>query len=93
MLDLSFEAIFCDKFWHHVVGLLNSKKMFPRFGCHNPRPAVDATFFEEIFRVLAGMFDLVEIGLGDRDGAVHGTKCHCVLSLCVFLLCSHLATS
>ena len=47
-----------------VALCLGSQKVFPRFGCHNPRPAVDATFFEEIFRVLAGDFDLIEIGLG-----------------------------
>lgn len=57
--------------------------MFPRLGSYNPGPAVDATFFEEILRVLAGVFDLVEIGLSDGDG-FHGTRCHCVLSLCCF---------
>jgi len=55
--------------------------VFPRLGSYNPGPAVDATFFEEILRVLAGVFDLVEIGLGKRDG-FHGTRCHCVLSVC-----------
>lgn len=61
-----------------------------RFGGDNPGPAEDFSLFEEILRVLEGVFDLVEIGLSD---GFHGTKCHCVLSLCVFLACSHLATS
>ena len=43
---------------------LDSQEVFPWLGCHNPGPAVDATFFEEILRMLAGVFDLIEIGLG-----------------------------
>ena len=46
--------------------------MFIRFGSDNPRPAEDFSLFEEILGVLAGRFDLVEIGLGDMDGAVKG---------------------
>lgn len=64
-----------------------------RFGGDNPGPAEDFSLFEEILSVLAGVFDLVEIGLSDGEWFIYGTKCHCVLSLCVFLLCSHLATS
>lgn len=43
-----------------------------RFGSDNPGPAEDFSFFEEILRVLAGVFDLVEIGLSDGDRAVRG---------------------
>ena len=43
---------------------LDSQEVFPRLGCHNPGPAVDTTFFEEILRVFAGVFDLVKVGLG-----------------------------
>lgn len=44
---------------------LIDKEVFVRFGSNNPGPADDFSLFEEIFSVLAGMFDLVEIGLGD----------------------------
>ena len=53
-----------------------------RFGSDNPRPAFDVSFFEEVLSVLAGVFDLVKIGLGDGEW-FHGTRCHCVLSVCV----------
>lgn len=46
--------------------------MFVRFGSDNFGPADDFSLFEEILRVLAGMFDLVEIGLGDGEWAVRG---------------------
>ena len=46
-----------------------------RFRCDNPGPAFEVSLFEEIFSVFAGMFDLVEIGLGDGDGFVHVDLC------------------
>lgn len=52
------------------------------FGGDNPGPAEDFSLFEEILSVLAGVFDLVEIGLSDGEWFIYGTKCHCVLSLC-----------
>lgn len=55
--------------WVH--GLIN-EKVFVRFGSDNPGPAFEVSLFEEILRVLAGVFDLVEIGLSDGDGAVRG---------------------
>lgn len=72
---------------------LIDEEVFMRLGGDNSGPAEDFSLFEEVLGVLAGVFDLIEIGLSDREWAVHGTKCHCVLSLCVFLACSHLATS
>ena len=43
-----------------------------RFGGDNPGPAEDFSLFEEILSVLAGVFDLVEIGLSDGEWAVRG---------------------
>lgn len=51
-------------FW---LGLV-SKEVFPWLGCDNSGPAVDFPLFEEIISVLAGLFDLVEICLGDGEG-------------------------
>ena len=51
------------------MGLIN-KEVFVRFGSDNPGPADDFSLFEEILRVLAGVFDLVKIGLSDRKWAV-----------------------
>lgn len=44
---------------------LTDEEMFVRFGGDNPGPAFEVSLFEEIFGVLAGVFDLVEIGLSD----------------------------
>lgn len=89
-VDLEFGAVdFNDAgvghsgVWFVVeVGLIVDEEVFVRFGSDNPGPADDFSFFEEILCVLAGVFDLVEICLSDREWFVHGTKCHCVLSLC-----------
>lgn len=54
-----------------MIGLTN-EEVFMRFWGYNPGPAEDVSLFEEIFCVLAGVLDLVEICLSDGEWAVRG---------------------
>lgn len=48
-------------------GLMVDEKMFPWLWSDNPGPAFDATFFEEVLRVLGGFLKFVDVGLCDVD--------------------------
>ena len=57
--------------WESFVGLID-EEVFVRFGSNNSWPAFEVSLFEEILCVLAGVFDLVKIGLSDGEWFVHG---------------------
>lgn len=56
--------------------------MFPWFWSDYSGPAFDATFFEEVLRVLGGLLEFVDVGLRDVDwfsGWVHSGLLVCGL--------------
>ena len=52
--------------------MLIDEEVFVGFRSDDSGPAEDFSLFEEILCVLAGVFDLVKIGLSDGEWFVHG---------------------
>lgn len=57
-----------ERWWVMLV----DEEVFVGFRGDDFGPAFEVSLFEEVLRVLAGVFDLVEIGLSDGEWFVHG---------------------
>jgi len=52
--------------------MLVDEEVFVGFRSDDSGPAFEVSLFEEVLGVLAGVFDLVEIGLSDGEWTVRG---------------------